>query len=245
MPRQPRLEVVGLPHHIVQRGVDRQAVFFDRQCYLDYLHLLSAYAGDLEVRVHGWCLMTNHVHLLLTPSAPGTLSRLMQNLNRLYVQRVNIRFERTGHLWAGRFKASVVGSERYLLSCMRYIELNPVRAGMVAHPQAYPWSSWHANVGVRHSRLVTPHAEYMALGVTDAERHMRYRALVLQDEDDQVTTRLRDATQQNAAFGSLRFAAQIQQMLGRDVTAKPRGRPRKDCQSTRPLSEGVRGDTFQ
>jgi len=147
MPRQPRLEVVGLPHHIVQRGVDRQAVFFDHQCYLEYLHLLSAYAGHLEVSVHGWCLMTNHVHLLLTPSVPGTLSRLMQNLNRLYVQRINARFERTGHLWAGRFNASVVGSERYLLSCMRYIELNPVRAGMVAHPQSYPWSSWHANVG--------------------------------------------------------------------------------------------------
>lgn len=142
MPRQPRLEVVGLPHHIVQRGVDRQAVFFDHHCYLEYLHLLSAYAGHLEVSVHSWCLMTNHVHLLLTPSVPGTLSRLMQNLNRLYVQRINARFERTGHLWAGRFKASVVDSERYLLSCMRYIELNPVRAGMVVHPQNYPWSSW-------------------------------------------------------------------------------------------------------
>lgn len=92
MPRRPRLEVVGLPHHIVQRGVDRQAVFFDRQCHLEYLQLLSAYAEQLEVSVHSWCLMTNHVHLLLTPSVPGSLSRLMQNLNRLYVQRINRRF---------------------------------------------------------------------------------------------------------------------------------------------------------
>ncbi len=235
MPRQPRLEVVGLPHHIVQRGVDRQAVFFDRQCHLEYLQLLSAYAGHLEMSVHSWCLMTNHVHLLLTPSVPGSLSRLMQNLNRLYVQRLNRRFERTGHLWAGRFKASVVDSEHYLLSCMRYIELNPVRAGMVVHPQGYPWSSWHANVGERQSRLVTPHSEYLALGATDAERQYRYRTLVLKDEDGDVTARLREATQQNAAFGSARFAKQIELMLGREVTAKPRGRPKKAGAASKPL----------
>jgi len=226
MPRQPRLEVVGMPHHLVQRGVDRQAVFFDRQCYLAYLHLLSAYSGHLEVSVHSWCLMTNHVHLLLTPSVPGALSRLMQNLNRRYVQQINARFERTGHLWAGRFKASVVGDQRYLLSCMRYIELNPVRAGMVACPQAYPWSSWHANVGVRESRLVTPHPEYLALGTDDAERQNYYRALVMETEDNEVTTQLRSATQQNAAFGSSQFARQIEHMLGREVAIKPRGRPK-------------------
>lgn len=152
----------------------------------------------------------------------------MQNLNRLYVQRINARFERTGHLWAGRFKASVVGSERYLLSCMRYIELNPVRAGMVAHPQDYPWSSWHANVGKRRSRLVTPHPEYVALGATDVECQENYRAWVLQDEQEHEITQLRNATQQNATFGSARFAHQIEQMLGRDVTIKSRGRPKKE-----------------
>ena len=228
MPRQPRLEVVGLPHHVVQRGVDRQAVFFDGQCYLAYLQLLSVYAADADVSVHSWCLMTNHVHLLLTPHAPGSLSRLMQRLNRLYVQKINARFERTGHLWAGRFKASVVSNERYLLSCMRYIELNPVRAGMVTHPEAYPWSSWHANVGTRRSVLVTPHPEYLALGSGADERYACYRALVLQHETEEMTAQLRDATQQNAAFGSPRFAREIEQMLGRDVSIKPRGRPRKD-----------------
>lgn len=228
MPRQPRLEITGLPHHIVQRGVDRQAVFFDRQCYLTYLHLLTAYAHEFEVSVHSWCLMTNHVHLLLTPSAPGTLSRMMQHLNRRYVQQINARFRRTGHLWAGRFKAGVVGEQRYLLSCMRYIELNPVRAGMVAHPQTYTWSSWHANVGERGSRLVTPHPEYLALGASDAERWARYRALVLRDEDAAVTNQLREATQQNVTFGSTRFAQQISAMLGREVMPKPRGRPRKN-----------------
>ncbi|WP_417539511.1 transposase [Marinobacter sp.] len=227
MPRRPRLEIVGLPHHVVQRGVDRQAVFFDRECYLAYLQILSGYAGHLEVSVHSWCLMTNHVHLLVTPLSPGSLSRLMQNLNRLYVQRINARFQRTGHLWAGRFKASVVSNERYLLSCMRYIELNPVRAGMVSHPEAYPWSSWHANVGARRSLLVSPHSEYLALGSGESDRHKRYRAIVLQHEDEQLTTQLREATQQNAAFGSARFAHEIERMLGRDVSAKPRGRPKK------------------
>ncbi|WP_279222718.1 transposase [Stutzerimonas kunmingensis] len=227
MPRQPRLEMTGLPHHVVQRGVDRQAVFFDRECYLDYLHLLHAYAGHLEVNIHSWCLMTNHVHLLLTPHVPGGLSRLMQNLNRRYVQQINRRFGRTGHLWAGRFKASIVSHERYLLSCMRYIELNPVRAGMVPHPEAYPWSSWHANVGERRSMLVVPHAEYRALGATDLERQATYRALVLEHEEERVVTQLRAATQQNAAFGSPRFTREIGLMLGRDASIKPRGRPRK------------------
>lgn len=97
LPRQPRLEIVGLPHHAVQRGVDRQAVFFEHQCYMAYLQMLSAYAADLDVSVHSGCLMTNHVHLLLTPHVPGSLSRLMQRLNRLYVQKINARFERTGH----------------------------------------------------------------------------------------------------------------------------------------------------
>jgi len=228
MPRQPRLEIAGLPHHVVQRGVDRQAVFFDHQSYLTYLHLLAAYAHNFEVSVHSWCLMTNHIHLLLTPSVPGTLSRMMQHLNRRYVQQINARFTRSRHLWAGRFKASVVGEQRYLLSCMRYIELNPVRAGMVDHPQAYTWSSWHANVGERKSRLVTPHLEYLALGASDAERWARYRALVLRDEDAAVTCQLREATQQNVTFGSTRFAQQISAMLGREVMPKPRGRPRKN-----------------
>lgn len=227
MPRQPRLEVTGLPHHIVQRGVDRQAVFYDRDCYLCYLHLLDAYAKQLEVNVHSWCLMTNHVHLLVTPTIPGTLSRLMQQLNRRYVQQINTRFERTGHLWAGRFKASVVGEQRYLLSCMRYIELNPVRAGMVDHPQAYVWSSWHANVGERLSRLVTPYPEYLALGSNASQRQACYRSMVLAGEDPAVTSQLRDATQQNVAFGSAKFAQQIKAMLGREVVSKPRGRPKK------------------
>lgn len=129
----------------------------------------------------------------------------------------------------------MVDSEHYLLSCMRYIELNPVRAGLVAHPQAYPWSSWHANAGERQSRLVTPHAEYLALGATDAERQYRYRTLVLNDEDGDVTGRLREATQQNVAFGSARFARQIEQMLGREVTARPRGRPRKAGAASEPV----------
>ncbi len=227
MPRRPRLEMTGLPHHVVQRGVDRQAVFFDRECYLAYLHLLHAHASRLEITIHSWCLMTNHVHLLLTPHAAGGLSRLMQNLNRQYVQQINRRFGRTGHLWAGRFKASIVSRERYLLSCMRYIELNPVRAGMVTYPAAYPWSSWHANVGERRSTLVVPHEAYLALGATDEARQQTYRALVMEPEEEHVLTHLRTATQQNAAFGSVRFAREIGLMLGRDAGIKSRGRPRK------------------
>lgn len=225
MPRKPRLEIVGLPHHVTQRGVDQQPVFFDRKCHLDYLELLTIHSRELNVSVHGWCLMTNHVHLLLTPNASGSLSRLMQNINRTYVQRVNKRFQRTGHLWAGRFKSSLVDSDQYLFSCMRYIELNSVRAGLVKHPQAYPWSSWHANVGARKSRLITPHPCYLALGKSDSARHESYRTLVLEHEPEHIINELRAATRQNAVFGSERFARQIQQMAGREVCIKSRGRP--------------------
>ena len=124
-----------------------------------------------------------------------------------------------------------MSNERYLLSCMRYIELNPVRAGMVTHPEAYPWSSWHANVGTRRSVLVTPHPEYLALGSGADERYTCYRALVLQHETEEMTAQLRDATQQNAAFGSPRFAREIEQMLGRDVSIKPRGRPKNSAKT--------------
>lgn len=121
-----------------------------------------------------------------------------------------------------------MSNERYLFSCMRYIELNPVRAGIAPQPGAYPWSSWHANVGGRRSVLITPHLEYLLLGSNEDERNKRYRALVLQFEAAEMTAQVRNATQQNAAFGSPRFAAEIEHMLERDVSIKPRGRPRKE-----------------
>jgi len=231
MPRKPRLEVVGLPHHLVQRGVNRQTVFFDHNSYLTYLNLLKKYAEQYEVHIHCWCLMTNHVHLLVTPLQAGSMSRMMQNLNRAYVQIINMRFNRTGHLWSGRFKASLIEHEQYLFTCMRYIELNPVRAGIVKHPNDYLWSSWHANTGRRRSRLITAHICYAELGKSESERFRYYQDLVLNNTEPEEEERLRQATRQNASFGNERFTQHVTDLIGRDITAKPKGRPKKHRRS--------------
>ncbi|MBK1692774.1 transposase [Ectothiorhodospira mobilis] len=226
MPRRPRLEIPGMAHHVVQRGVDRQAVFFDPGCCLVYLQALREQAGKCGVRIHAWCLMTNHIHLLATPDEPGGLARLMHALNRSYVHWVNARYRRMGPLWSGRYKSGLIGDDAHLLTCMRYIELNPVRARMVDHPDAYPWSSWHANTGRRHSTLITPHPVFCALGAGPEERHRRYAEWVLESQDPSDDERLRTATRQNAAFGSERFIRQIERMTGRRVTPRKSGRPR-------------------
>lgn len=200
MPRSRRLEIPGLPHHVVQRGVDKRATFLDRQSYTAYLHWLRKYTAAHGVQVHAWCLMTNHVHLMLTPTGPGGLSRVMQNVNRAYVQQLNYRHDRVGHLWAGRFKAGVIADRAYFFCCMRYIEFNPVRAGLVAHPDHYRWSSWHANGGSERSTIVTEHAEYLALADTRAARQRRYRALLLESHDEAAEDELRAATRTNAAL---------------------------------------------
>ena len=225
MPRQPRLELPGYPHHVVQRGVNRATVFFDPDCRLAYLSLLRHYAGMYRVAVHAWCQMTNHVHLLLTPNLEGALGKLMQNLNRDYAQLVNRRFERTGALWAGRYRSNIVATDRYLFACMSYIEFNPVRAGMVAQPGDWPWSSWHTNAGERSSLVVVPRKEYLELGDTPASRRQRYRALVAQQLPESTLHALRRAATQNRAVGSEEFLERLGKLSGREVTPRMKGRP--------------------
>lgn len=227
MPRQPRLELPGYPHHVVQRGVNRATVYFDADCRLAYLSLLRHYAGIYRVSVHAWCLMTNHVHLLVTPEREGGLGKLMQNLNRDYAQRVNHRFERTGALWAGRYRSNIVDTDRYLFACMSYIEFNPVRAGMVAQPGDWLWSSWHANAGERSSVLVVPRKEYLALGDRPSSRRQRYRAIVAQQLPESVLEALRRAATQNRAVGSDEFLQRIGRLAGREVTPRLKGRPQR------------------
>ncbi|MBY4676814.1 REP-associated tyrosine transposase [Marinobacterium arenosum] len=228
MPRPPRLEIPGLPHHVVQRGVDRQAVFFDDDCYHTYLQYLQQYSYRYCLRVHSWCLMTNHIHLLVTPNSEKGISKLMQSLNSGYAQLINQRFRRSGHLWSGRFKSSLIDSDHYLLTCMRYIELNPVRAGMVTRPEDYRWSSYRHNALDGWQPWITPHEMYTALGKNRRERRAHYREIVLSPlEEDQLGS-LRQATEQGRVFGSDRFQAQISAMLGRDLSPRKRGRPRKE-----------------
>jgi putative transposase len=163
MPRRPRILLPDYPLHIVQRGINREPCFFADEDYQCYLHWLEEAARDCRCGIHAYVLMTNHVHLLLTPTTPGAPVRLMQSLGRRYVHYVNRHYRRTGSLWEGRYKSSVVQAESYLLACMRYIELNPVRAAMVADPGGYRWSSYRTNGLTLPDARLTPHPIYLAL----------------------------------------------------------------------------------
>jgi len=227
MPRRSRVHIAGLPLHIVQRGHNREACFFgddDRQAYLHWLGESLSATGCL---LHAYVLMTNHVHLLVTPPEAGAVARLMISLGRRYVQYINRTCRRTGTLWDSRYKSSLVDAEAYLLCCQRYIELNPVRAGMVNDPGAYGWSSYRCNGEGQADRLLTPHAVYLALGADANSRLEAYRALFRSPSDAEALTSIRQGVQQNQPVGSPRFLDTIERMTGQRREPKPRGRPRK------------------
>ncbi len=177
MARLARVAPVGVPQHILQRGNNRQVCFASEHDMKAYLYWLKEMSQKHQVDVHAWVLMTNHVHLLCTPWKENTISRMMQSIGRLYVRYYNHTYQRSGTLWEGRFKSCLVESERYLLELYRYIELNPVRAGMVDDPSDYSWSSYAINALGVESELQTPHPEYLALGKSKNERLNNYRDL--------------------------------------------------------------------
>jgi putative transposase len=227
MPRKPRLAVAGHPHHVVQRGNDRQAIFrddLDRSKYLEWLRELAAQA---QVAVHAYVLMPNHVHLLLTPAEGAAMSRLMQALGRCYVRWFNDRHGRTGSLWEGRFFSSLIEADRYLLACYRYIEMNPVRAGLVASPAEYFWSSHRHHLGLRVDPLVSDHSLFWSLGNTPFDRQTAYNALFEQAADQVELEGIRATIRQNLALASSGFA--IAEDIGQEnlPSTRPVGRPRK------------------
>lgn len=225
MARPPRLEIPGVPLHIVQRGVNRSACFFgdvDRRFYLKCLREAARRRGCV---VHAYVLMTNHVHLLATPHERGAAGTMLQDVGRKYVRTMNSVHGRTGTLWEGRFKSSPVDSEAYLLNCHRYIELNPVRAGLVADPGEYAWSSYGYYACGRPDDLVTPHDLYESLGHTAGERRKVYGDLVRVPLEDRTIVGIREALNSCRAFGSERFLLDLQEQLGRSAAPPARGRP--------------------
>lgn len=203
MSRLPRFDLPGIPQHVVQRGNNRLPCFLDdddRQHYLQYLRSALQRFG---CKLHAYVLMSNHVHLLITPGEAGALSRLMHTFSRNYTGRFNHRHGRTGTLWEGRYKACMVDSGRYFLACSRYIELNPVRAWMVARPDDYAWSSWRGNVGQRADPLLTPHHEYLMLGADPVTRASAYRTLFAEVLPDELVQEIRHYLQQQKALGKL------------------------------------------
>jgi putative transposase len=194
MPRQARLIVPDIAVHIVQRGHDGRHCFRHETDYLVYLSTLRELLPKTGCALHAYCLMTNHVHLLLTPPTATACALLMRNLGQRYVQYFNRRYERSGTLWEGRFRSCLVDSARYVLACYRYVERNPVRARMVDSAFAYRWSSHGGNAGELSNALLTPHAEYLALGQEDAVRRAAYRGLFSTEDDPEFLAAIRDAT---------------------------------------------------
>jgi len=227
MPRKGRFYVAGLPVHVVQRGNNRQPIFFsesDNRLYLSWLKEASEKYG---CSVHAYVLMTNHVHLLVTPEDSTGVSRMMQYIGRYYVPYINHTYSRSGTLWEGRYKSSLIDAEDYLLVCSRYIELNPVRASMVAHPSEYRWSSYGANADGKPDAILNPHALYLALGFTDNERCSAYRDLFRAKVNDEMVSAIRASWQTGTPLGNDRFREQIESVLNRKVGYSRRGRPTK------------------
>ncbi len=236
MARGGRYFLPGQPLHVIQRGNNRQAIFFDDGDPARYRDWLAEAAVAYGCAVHAYVLMTNHVHLLVTPETAESLPRAMQSLGRRYVRYVNFRHRRTGTLWEGRYRAAPIDSEAYFLACCRYIELNPVRAGMAAHPRDYPWSSWRAHAAGAADPLVSDHPLYRALGRNAAERQKEYRALFRPALDPEFVEALRGATNGGWALGGEAFKRKIAKALRRRVAPLPRGRPAKAGNNRRQAS---------
>jgi putative transposase len=211
VPRQPRYFLPNIPQHVVARGVDRQPVFFRAQDYVLYLQALRNAAVDSRCQVHAYVLMTNHVHLLVTPAQERSLPLMIQAMGRTYVQRLNVRYQRTGTLWEGRYKASLVQTELYLLACQRYIEL----------------SSYAFHALGKDDPLLTPHDVYLNLHADRDARLRAYRALFSDELSEELLRRLRESTNACTVIGNNRFRKQLATMLGREVPTGKRGRPKR------------------
>ena len=226
MARLPRLTLADQPHHIIQRGNNRQVVFVDRADHEMFLALAGENAIASGVALHAYVLMDNHFHLLATPSTAEALPQWMQAIGRRYVRYFNDRHGRSGTLWEGRYKSTLIQTDRYLLACMAYMDLNPVRAGIVEDARDYPWSSYCHYAGLRHDKLVTPHSLYWALGNTPFAREAAYAELVRRGVSSVDQAMLTDATLHGWAVGDGGFLESLQKTTGRRTHKGRPGRPR-------------------
>jgi len=219
MARRRRLDVPGYPQHVIQRGNNRNACFFEDRDYRAYLEFLGLAIAKTGCRLHAYVLMTNHVHLLLTGQHVGAISGLMQSLGRRYVRFINRQYRRTGSLWDGRFKSSLIASDRYLLACYRYVEMNPVRAGLVRDPGDYPWSSFRHHVNKRRDLLIDDHELFRALGPNREMRAERYRKLFREPLEEPSLQRIRRSIDGGRVLGSERFGRRARAASGRRLVS--------------------------
>jgi putative transposase len=231
MPRRPRSDLAGFPLHLIQRGNNRSACFFSDADRAEYLLWLGRYAARFSVAIHAWVLMGNHVHLLVTPPSPAHASRLMQALGRRYVRYVNEAHDRSGTLWEGRFRACAVHAEDYLLACMRYIELNPVRAGLAGSPGDYRWSSFGGNALGHADRLLSEHELYTRLGDSRTGRLTAYREMFAGRLHDAVLAGIREATMSGHLLATELARKRLELERGRLLGPAPIGRPKVQVDS--------------
>ncbi|MBF0274198.1 MAG: transposase [Nitrospinae bacterium] len=227
MARQPRFYLSDHPQHVIQRGNNRNVLFADVEDYLFYLEKLGDACVRFGCKLHAYVLMTNHVHLLLTPETESAISKVMQSVGRYYVQYFNRKHNRTGTLWEGRYKATLLDSERYLLTCYRYIELNPVRAKMVGTPEEYEWSSYSFNAFGTPNSLLTPHPLYLELAANEKERQKNYQSLFSEKFIERDIEDIRDSTNKSWILGSPTFHERIAKLVSRPTLPKQRGGDRK------------------
>jgi putative transposase len=232
--------LAGVPVHAVQRGNNRAACFHEDEDRSFYIHQLGRLLGEEGCALHAYCLMTNHVHLLLTPERAASCGRMFKRLGVLHTQYTNRRYGRTGTLWEGRFRSCLVQSEHYLIACQRYIELNPVRAGIVSHPGAYTWSSYRANAEGVQDFLIMPHRDYQCLGRDDNERRQEYRRLFGTHLDTEFLREIRSTTNGGYALGTEAFQQEVAQRIGRRAVRGMPGRP-----SPAPSIEEMEPDLFR
>jgi putative transposase len=225
MARLPRLSVPAYPHHVIQRGNNGQPIFQTDADRRRMLELIEEYARQFEVAVHAYVLMDNHLHLLLTPRTGDGLPRLMQALGRRYVRYFNDSHGRTGTLWDGRYKSTLIEAERHLLACMVYLDLNPVRAGLAAQARDYVWSSHGHYAGLRVERLLTPHPLYWQLGNTPFAREAAYAQLVQSGLSSQQQQALTESVLHGWALGGADFVAALQKKTDRRLSKSSPGRP--------------------
>ena len=239
MARQPRFVISGQPQHVIQRGNNRDITFVSEEDYRFYLEKLHDASVKHHCHIHAYVLMTNHVHLLLTPHAENSISKVMQSLGRQYVQYFNHNFGRTGTLWEGRYKSTIIDTESYLLTCSRYIELNPVRAQMVKHPSEYPWSSYRYNAIGNDDPLITPHSLYLQLGKMPDERQKAYRQLFRTGLSEMLLAEIREATNKGWVLGNDRFKSKVEKLTARQASPKSRGGDRRSIDFEKSLINRV------
>ncbi len=227
MPRLPRLVIPGMPLHVIQRGNNRAATFRSPGYYMRYRDILHSASQRSRCAIHAYVFMPNHVHLLLTPEEDEGPSNMMQLIGSRYVHYVNARIPRTGTLWEGRFRSSIVNTDRYLLACSRYIELNPVRARIADDPRRYTWSSYLHNAGGVHDPLITAHELYQKLGTTPGDQQVAYRALFADALKPEALDAIRQAASTGDLLGDDDFRQEVEERLQRSLPRRHHGGDRR------------------